>query len=305
MKYDTLDLHELLPYGVPVNDGNSVKQTGYINNFFLNGFTTQFEVIKDFAQGCSAPYSLEATRICSDTILKRFIEEAGAEYYTVDHEILAQFTHSLYTIPLGSLAIVNALVQYACENNNVYSQIEPTGAPHVYDIAVSGDIVGSSITTDIVNRLEHNLNNLLPASEQWRGFNFTDEDEVPAHVAAAVLNVDEIDYINNTEEIRLGWFMNARGPKTTTAGGTNNLYNTFPGSGGLSKTILTLPAADRDVLHYQILSITYADGTTVEYNPEIVGELTLSITASGYLRVTTQRSLRNVLYLTIKHTHII
>mgnify|MGYP003289594089 CR=1 FL=1 len=299
MKYDELDLHNLLPYGIPLNTADHVEPTGYINDFFLIGFTTQYEVIQYFAPGCSAPYSLEANRICDDSVLQRFIEEAGAEYYPVDHEILAQFTQKLYTIPLGTPAIVDALVKYACDNDDVTGKIEATTVPHVYDIAVSGDIVGSSLTADVVSRLEGNLDNLLPVSEQWHGFNFTEEDQASSYAGASVPDVSALNYINYADGTRLGWMNTQKTSEMIASGTTHNLYNTFTGTGGLSQNLVK--KLDGDLDNYEIVSITFANGTTQKHTAD--DGLSLAIAASVYIRLqnNSSRTLSNVLYVTLKY----
>ena len=204
MKYNELNLKAFVPHGIPLNESNNVVQRRAINAYNLKAFEDWFKGVQDFIRSFQAPYSIEACTACSNEELQRFIEEAGASYYLVNHDISAEFVKDLYTTPVGSIAIINSLVKYVCNNSDVTGSILQTEEPHVYDVSVSGDIIGSDFSTSVVNRLIENLNNLVPVSEKWRGFIFTEKDTIPAYAGGTTIS--SIEARNDVSEYRTAWF---------------------------------------------------------------------------------------------------
>lgn len=248
MKYDELDLHQLLPYGIPVNDTDHVESKNFINDFFLMGMQNWYKGIQSFAPGCSAPYSLEGNLLCDDRILQRFIEESNLSYYNVNHNILAKFVHDLYTAPLGTQALLTSLVQYASNNANVSAEAILSDQPHIYNIHVSGDIVGSDFTNQVIARLNESLNTVLPASEKWNGFTFTEEDEISTYAGGSTSA--SVETRNDVSEYRTAWFNVGHTDMTLYKGMTANVFDInneyeycIPATSTTANTWLTLVEA--------------------------------------------------------------
>ena len=132
MKFYEIDLTQIIPYGIPLNNESHVEYTDYINEFFLRGFQNWFnrlytvedsDLIRDYSRSCTAPYSLDACKFCSDSQLQTMITEAGFIYYSNNaHDINAKFVYDLAKYPFGTEAYLTTIAQYVANSGDVYAE---------------------------------------------------------------------------------------------------------------------------------------------------------------------------------------
>lgn len=200
MKFYDLDLTQIIPYGIPLNDSEHVEYTGYINDFFLRGFENWFktlftvendELSRDYSRSCSAPYSLSACNFCNDTQLQTFIEENGFKYYSNNaHNINAQFLYDLYKYPFGTEDYLTSIARYCANTLEVEASAVYSDTPYSYTINVSGDISGSVNTGELTERMIEHLKILGTAHTKVDGFRFEEDDNTAeAYVGGVVDDV--------------------------------------------------------------------------------------------------------------------
>lgn len=190
MRYDELDLTQLLPDGQPLNEENHVENRGYINAFFLRAFEWWYREFAHYAKSYAAPYSLDACMACTQSELQRFIEEAGCIFYNGNSiETNATFTNSLYTIPLGTDGIINAITQYIFNSRAVTGTVDYTGLQaHHYRIIAEGELESGEITPEVMARFDAILNNFVPVTEKIDGFTLREAVELTANLTDIAVN---------------------------------------------------------------------------------------------------------------------
>ena len=201
MKFYEMDLTQIIPYGIPLNNENHVEYTGHINEFFLKGFQTWFgglftveggELTRDFSRSCTAPYSLDACKFCQDSQLQTMIEEAGFVFYSNnDHNINAQFVYDLAKYPFGTEAYLTTIAQYAANTMDVQAEaVYDDSDPFSYTVHVYGDISDSVNVATMTSRFQEHMKILGTAHTQITGFTFEDADnEVEAYVGCVTDDV--------------------------------------------------------------------------------------------------------------------
>ena len=169
MKFYNIDLSQIIPYGIPINDSNHVEYTGYINDFFLKGFENYFKqlfvvdenekLITDFSRSCMAPITSETCSYCTDNQLRDAITEAGFAFYSANnHSINSQFLHDINTIPFGSERYLTAIAKYISNTDLVHAYAEYNNVnPYKYSITFEGDITASENVESITERMIENL----------------------------------------------------------------------------------------------------------------------------------------------------
>lgn len=201
MKFYELDLRQIVPYGVPLNTDVHVEYTGYINDFFLQGFESFFgqlfkvengELIIDYSRSCAAPDSLFACEFCSDSQLEEAITSAGFKYYTAnDHAVNAKFMYDLNNIQFGTEGWLTAVAQYVANSPNVIAKPIYEGKdPYHYGIYFGGDISSSANTSTIIDRMIENLKVVGTAHTQVDEFVIEDtSSQIGAYAAVGVTDV--------------------------------------------------------------------------------------------------------------------
>lgn len=201
MKFYDLDLTQIIPYGIPLNDSDHVEYTGHINEFFLRGFEEWFktlftleggELTRDYSRSCSAPFSLQACDFCSDSQLQKFIEENGFKYYSNNaHNINAQFLYDLSKYPFGTEDYLTSIARYCANTLEVEaSAIYNDNTPYLYTINISGDISGSVNVGELSERMIEHLKILGTAHTKVDGFRFEEDDNTAEAYVGGV--VDDI-----------------------------------------------------------------------------------------------------------------
>ena len=197
MKIYDLDLTQIIPYGIPLNDSDHVEYTGYINEFFLRGFENWFktlftleddELTRDYSRSCSAPFSLPACKFCNDAQLQTFIEENGFKYYSNNaHEINAQFLYDLSKYPFGTEDYLTSIARYCANTLEVEASAIYNVTPYLYTINISGDISGSVNVGELSERMIEHLKILGTAHTKVDGFRFEEDDnKAEAYVGGVV-----------------------------------------------------------------------------------------------------------------------
>lgn len=201
MKFYELDLRQIVPYGIPLNTDVHVEYTGYINDFFLQGFESFFgqlfkvengELIIDYSRSCAAPDSLFACKFCSDSQLEEAITSAGFKYYTAnDHAVNAKFMYDLSNIQFGTEGWLTAVAQYVANSPNVIAKPIYEGKdPYHYGIYFGGDISSSANTSTIIDRMIENLKVVGTAHTQVDEFVVEDtSSQIGAYAAVGVTDV--------------------------------------------------------------------------------------------------------------------
>ena len=201
MKFYELDLRQIIPYGIPLNTDAHVEYTGYINNFFLQGFEGFFgqlfkvengELVIDYSRSCAAPDSLFACELCSDSQLEGAITRAGFKYYTTnDHAVNAKFMYDLNNIQFGTEGWLTAIAQYVANSPNVIAKPIYEGKdPYHYGIYFGGDISSSANTSTIIDRMIENLKVVGTAHTQVDEFVVEDtSSNIGAYAAVGVMDV--------------------------------------------------------------------------------------------------------------------
>ena len=201
MKFYELDLRQIVPYGVPLNTDAHVEYTGYINDFFLQGFENFFgqlfkvengELVIDYSRSCAAPDSLFACEFCSDSQLEDAITSAGFKYYTAnDHAVNAKFMYDLNNIQFGTEGWLTAVAQYVANSHNVIAKpIYEDKDPYHYGIYLGGDISSSANTSTIIDRMIENLKVVGTAHTQVDEFVVEDtSSQIGAYAAVGVTDV--------------------------------------------------------------------------------------------------------------------
>ena len=169
MKFYNIDLSQMAPYGIPINNKNIVESTGFINDFFLKGFEKYFKqlfvvdenekLITDFSRSCMAPTTDETCAYCTDDQLRDSIIEAGFVFYSAnEHSINSQFLHDINTIPFGSERYLTSIARYIANSNKVHANAEyRDNNPYRYAINLIGDITSSTNVETITERMMENL----------------------------------------------------------------------------------------------------------------------------------------------------
>ena len=201
MKFYELDLRQIIPYGIPLNTDAHIEYTGYINNFFLQGFESFFgqlfkvengELVIDYSRSCAAPDSLFACEFCSDSQLEGAITRAGFKYYTTnDHAVNAKFMYDLNNIQFGTEGWLTAIAQYVANSPNVIAKPIYEGKdPYHYGIYFGGDISSSANTSTIIDRMIENLKVVGTAHTQVDEFVVEDtSSNISAYAAVGVMDV--------------------------------------------------------------------------------------------------------------------
>ena len=201
MKFYELDLRQIVPYGIPLNTDTHVEYTGYINDFFLQGFESFFgqlfkvensELVIDYSRSCAAPDSLFACEFCSDSQLEDAITSAGFKYYTAnDHTVNAKFMYDLNNIQFGTEGWLTAVAQYVANSPNVIAKPIYEGKdPYHYGIYFGGDIASSANTSTIIDRMIENLKVVGTAHTQVDEFVVEDtSSQIGAYAAVGVMDV--------------------------------------------------------------------------------------------------------------------
>ena len=201
MKFYELDLRQIVPYGIPLNTDAHVEYTGYINDFFLQGFENFFghlfkvengELVIDYSRSCAAPDSLFACEFCSDGQLEEAITSAGFKYYTAnDHAVNAKFMYDLNNIQFGTEGWLTAVAQYVANSPNVIAKPIYEGKdPYHYGIYFGGDISSSANTATIIDRMIENLKVVGTAHTQVDEFVIEDtSSQIGAYAAVGVMDV--------------------------------------------------------------------------------------------------------------------
>ena len=201
MKFYELDLRQIIPYGIPLNTDAHVEYTGYINDFFLQGFENFFgqlfkvengELTIDYSRSCAAPDSLFACEFCSDSQLEEAITSAGFKYYTAnDHAVNAKFMYDLNNIKFGTEGWLTAVAQYVANSPNVIAKPIYEGKdPYHYGIYFGGDISSSANTSMIIDRMIENLKVVGTAHTQVDEFVIEDtSSQIGAYAAVGVMDV--------------------------------------------------------------------------------------------------------------------
>lgn len=201
MKFYELDLRQIVPYGIPLNTDAHVEYTGYINDFFLQGFESFFgqlfkvengELVIDYSRSCAAPDSLFACKFCSDVQLEDAITSAGFKYYTAnDHAVNAKFMYDLNNIQFGTEGWLTAVAQYVANSPNVIAKPIYEGKdPYHYGIYLGGDITSSANTSTIIDRMIENLKVVGTAHTQVDEFVIEDtSSQIGAYAAVGVMDV--------------------------------------------------------------------------------------------------------------------
>lgn len=201
MKFYELDLRQIVPYGIPLNTDAHVEYTGYINDFFLQGFESFFgqlfkvengELVIDYSRSCASPDSLFACEFCSDGQLEDAITNAGFKYYTAnDHAVNAKFMYDLNNIQFGTEGWLTAVAQYVANSPNVIAKpIYEGKAPYHYGIYLGGDITSSANTSAIIDRMIENLKVVGTAHTQVDEFVVEDtSSNISAYAAVGVMDV--------------------------------------------------------------------------------------------------------------------
>lgn len=200
MKFYELDLRQIIPYGIPLNTDSHVEYTGYINDFFLQGFENYFsqlfkvennELVIDYSRSCAAPDSLFACEFCSDNQLEDAITGAGFKYYTTnDHAVNAKFVYDLNNIQFGTEGWLTAAAQYAANSRNIIAKpVYGDKGPYHYGIYLSGDITSSANTSTILNRMIENLKVVGTAHTQVDEFSIEDtSSQIETNVAVGAID---------------------------------------------------------------------------------------------------------------------
>ena len=201
MKFYELDLRQIVPYGIPLNTDAHVEYTGYINDFFLQGFENFFgqlfkvengELVIDYSRSCAAPDSLFACEFCTDGQLEDAITSAGFKYYTAnDHAVNAKFMYDLNNIQFGTEGWLTAIAQYVANSPNVIAKPIYEGKdPYHYGIYFGGDITSSVNTSTIIDRMIENLKVVGTAHTQVDEFVVEDtSSNISAYAAVGVMDV--------------------------------------------------------------------------------------------------------------------
>lgn len=186
MKFYNLDLSQITPYGIPINDSNHVEYTGYINDFFLKGFENYFKqlfavdenekLITDFSRSCMAPTTAETCAFCTNDQLRDAITEAGFVFYSANnHSINSQFLNDINTIPFGSERYLTAIAKYISNTDLVHAYAEYNDVnPYKYSITFEGDITASENVESITERMIENLKIVGTAHTICTNFVFED-----------------------------------------------------------------------------------------------------------------------------------
>lgn len=186
MKFYNIDLSQITPYGIPINNNNHVEYTGYINDFFLKGFENYFKqlfvvdenekLITDFSRSCMAPTTAETCAYCTDDQLRDAITEAGFVFYSANnHSINSQFLNDINTIPFGSERYLTAIAKYISNTDLVHAYAEYNDVnPYKYSITFEGDITASENVESITERMIENLKIVGTAHTLCRDFIFED-----------------------------------------------------------------------------------------------------------------------------------
>ena len=186
MKFYNIDLSQITPYGIPINNNNHVEYIGYINDFFLKGFENYFKLlfvvdeneklITDFSRSCMAPTTAETCAYCTDDQLRDAITEAGFVFYSANnHSINSQFLNDINTIPFGSERYLTALAKYISNTDLVHAYAEYNDVnPYKYSITFEGDITASENVESITERMIENLKVVGTAHTLCREFIYED-----------------------------------------------------------------------------------------------------------------------------------
>lgn len=209
MKFYNIDLSQITPYGIPINNNNHVEYTGYINEFFLRGFENYFKqlfvvdesekLITDYSRSCMAPTTVETCSYCTDDQLRDAITEAGFVFYSANgHSINSQFLHDLYSIPFGSERYLTCIAKYISNTNLVHAYAEYNdNSPYNYSITIEGDITASENVDTITERMIENLKIVGTAHTICTDFVFEDTgSEVGCY---AGVTADDVTNEYNTE----------------------------------------------------------------------------------------------------------
>ena len=202
MKFYELDLRQIVPYGIPLNTESRVEYTGYINDFFLQGFENFFgqlfkvengELVIDYSRSCAAPDSLFACEFCSESQLEDAITSAGFKYYTAnDHAVNAKFMYDLNNIQFGTEGWLTAVAQYVANSHGIIAKPIYEGKdPYHYAIYFGGDITSSVNTSTIIDRMIENLKVVGTAHTQVDEFVVEDtSSQMSAYAAVGVADAN-------------------------------------------------------------------------------------------------------------------
>lgn len=202
MKFYELDLRQIVPYEIPLNTDAHVEYTGYINDFFLQGFENFFghlfkvengELTIDYSRSCSAPNSLFTCMFCTEGQLEDVITSAGFKYYTAnDHAVNAKFMYDLNNIQFGTEGWLTAVARYVSNSPNVFAKpIYEGKEPYHYGIYFGGDISSSANTSTIIDRMIENLKVVGTAHTQVDEFVVEDtSSQIGAYAAVGVMDVE-------------------------------------------------------------------------------------------------------------------
>ena len=201
MKFYELDLRQIVPHGIPINTAPHVESTGYINDFFLQGFETWFarlftvedgELYTDYSRSCTAPNTTFACSFCTDAQLATMITEAGFKYYPTNrHEVNAQFAYDLSHVQYGTGGWMDALIKYVANSPDVTAEpiYDEDKEPFHYGIYISGDIVDSANTSTILARMIDGLKVVGTAHTCADEFIFEDTSStINTHAAVAAID---------------------------------------------------------------------------------------------------------------------
>ena len=203
MKFYDLDLSQLLPDSIPINDADKLEPTGYINDFFLQGFDDYYSqlfkidqgLIYDYSRSCQGLYSTTCSRLSSDDELAQRILDAGLYYYNDNsHDSNAAFAQLINLMQSGREDDLKFLVMYAADMFDINIDVIYEGyQPYCYGLNIYGDITATSNTENILTRLLQCLTVLTPAHTKLNDVSFEDVG-TDLNVYAAVVG-DDVSYM--------------------------------------------------------------------------------------------------------------
>lgn len=187
MKYNELDLTKLIPNGLTLNESNKVERRNHINLWFLKAFEAWYKTIQDIAISMNSPMSLEACMNCTDDELNAFLDEYGAEISsTLTHEVKARFVHALATTRMGTADMLDAIVKFSFNNNNVEGSAFYEGCnPHEFKVLAEGDVISGDLTDTSAERLISNLDKYNLVTEKLKGISVIQDETTSNFVSAA------------------------------------------------------------------------------------------------------------------------
>lgn len=209
MKFYNIDLTQIVPYGIPINNNSNIEYNGFINQFFLKGFEKYFKqlfvvdenekLITDYSRSCMSPVTVETCSYCTDDQLRDAITEAGFVFYSANsHSINSQFLHDISAIPFGSARYLTSVARYISNSNTVSAYAEYNdNTPYRYAINFEGDITQTENVETITERMIENLKLCGTAHTICTDFIFDDTgSEVSAY---AGVTADDVTNEYNAE----------------------------------------------------------------------------------------------------------